>query len=149
MSRVCRWSDIVSVNTLRNTSILLLGALTLAACQSVAENPGETVGTKPQPFASTAKAQTAPIKVGYELSEALCSGCHAISADEISSNPSSPSFVAIANTHGLTLARLREWLRDSHNFPEQMEMEVGDQDVDLLAGYIITLRDEDYKPSIQ
>ncbi|GAA4644181.1 hypothetical protein GCM10023115_21410 [Pontixanthobacter gangjinensis] len=87
-------------------------------------------------------------KAGYDLSEALCSGCHAIVSNQLSPNPESPGFEAIANTEGLTLVTLKDWLRDSHNYPEKMNFEVVDEDVDALAAYIITLRSNDYQPAI-
>jgi hypothetical protein len=40
-------------------------------------------------------------------------------------------------------------MHDSHNFPEKMNFEVADEDVDHLAAYIITLGSENYEPPIQ
>lgn len=117
-------------------------ALALAACQSAGDE-------KPVPAAPSALAASGPAKAGYDLSQALCSGCHAISAGQISPNPLSPTFAMIANTQGLTEVTLRDFLRDSHNFPETMNFEVVEEDVDVLAAYIVTLRTEDFKPPIQ
>lgn len=94
-------------------------------------------------------ALTGPAKAGFEMSEALCSGCHAVKPGDISPNPTSPTFEMIANSPGLTRETLSEYLRDSHNYPELMNFEVAEEDGDLLAAYIITLSSEDYIPPIQ
>lgn len=83
------------------------------------------------------------------MSEALCSGCHAVKPGEISSNPMSPTFEMIANSPGLTGETLSAYLRDSHNYPELMNFEVAEEDGDVLAAYIITLSSEEFTPPIQ
>ncbi|GAA4035222.1 c-type cytochrome [Parerythrobacter jejuensis] len=101
----------------------------------------------------SAKASAPPLSAaaveGKRLSESLCSGCHAVTAGQISPNPSAPGFERIANMDSLTEESLRDWLRDSHNFPEKMNFEVVDEDVAALAAYIITLRKEGYNPPIE
>jgi len=132
---------------MRNPLAIAFGALCLVACQpqlqedanSVAPAPGVQV---PDGFGGAAKA-------GFELSEALCAGCHAVKGGEISPNPHSPTFEMIANTNGLTVDTLGDWLRNSHNFPERMNFEIVGEDSDVLAAYLITLRSEDYSPPIQ
>lgn len=124
---------------------IALAAFFLAACQPVLQaeaGPVPAAAAAPQAFSQPAKA-------GYQLSEALCSGCHAIRPGEISPNPMSPSFEMIANMPGLTLGTLSEYLRDSHNYPETMNFEVAQEDSDVLAAYMITLRSGDYTPPIQ
>lgn len=121
---------------------IALTALCLTACQST---PSEQVNT----LAVVAETPAASVQAGAHMAEALCSGCHAIEPGEISPNPQAPSFVAIANTSGLTQDTLSKWMRDSYNFPDKMDFEVPDEDVDDLAAYIITLRGDDYTPPTQ
>lgn len=107
-------------------------ALTLAACSTV---PGKS--------AMSPKAQR-----GKTFAQAHCAACHGIGVNEPSPNPESPTFEAVANMPGLTEQSLREFLRDSHNFPAAMNFEVGPRQVDELAAYAVTLRRADYKPEI-
>ena len=86
---------------------------------------------------------------GKQLADALCSSCHAVAVGEVSPNPQAPTFPNIANMSGLTEATLADFLRDSHNFPERMNFEVVPEDAEALAVFMITLRTDDYKPSIQ
>ncbi len=133
-----------------NSFVIALAAFCLSACQ-----PTPLMKTASAPKSAPASAPTAanaligPAKAGFDLSEALCSGCHAIKSSEISPNPQSPTFEMIANAKGLTPGTLSEFLRNSHHFPEKMNFEVVEEDSDLLAAYIITLRSDDYKPPIQ
>ncbi|MXP13766.1 hypothetical protein GRI44_03235 [Altererythrobacter confluentis] len=122
-------------------------ALGLSACQG-AVSQQQPVEVQPSP-SQAVTALSGPAQAGYNLSEALCSGCHAISAGGISPNPQSPTFAMVANMPGLTEVTLRDFLRDSHNFPETMNFEVVEEDVDVLAAYIITLRQDDFRPPIQ
>ena len=117
-------------------------AFSLFACQPMQQ--GEAM-----PVAAAPVALSGPAKAGHDLSEVLCSGCHAIRIGEISPNPNSPTFEMIANAKGLTLDTLSEFLRNSHNFPENMNFEVAEEDGDMLAAYIVTLRSESYSPPIQ
>jgi mono/diheme cytochrome c family protein len=121
---------------------IALLAFVLSACQT-------STASEVAPAASDAKLSAGSAEVGFNLAEALCSGCHSIALGEVSPNPQSPSFEMIANTSGLTLDTLGTWMHDSHNFPEKMNFEVADEDVDHLAAYIITLGSENYEPPIQ
>lgn len=121
---------------------IALSTFFLSACQTSTES-------EVAPAAPAAKPSAGSAEVGFNLAEALCSGCHSIAPGKISPNPQSPSFEMIANTSGLTLDTLGTWMHDSHNFPENMNFEVADEDVDHLAAYIITLRSENYEPPIQ
>ena len=80
--------------------------------------------------------------------EASCGGCHSVERQGISPNPDAPPFAAIANQEGLTEATLETWLLDAHNYPEEMEFELGRPEVAGLVDYILTLRDPDYRPGI-
>lgn len=129
---------------MRNIPTILLGVSMLAACQL---NPQVE---KRSAFAAPAAEFTAgSAKAGFDLSEALCSGCHAIALGEVSPNPEAPPFEAIANSSGLTVDTLSKWMLDSYNFPEKMSIEVADEDVEHIAAYMITLRRDDYTPPTQ
>ena len=105
-------------------------AALLAACQ--------TTGTAPAPISEA----PAPAFV-----EAACGGCHAVEPPFISPNPAVPSFEAIANREGLTEETLGDWLANAHNYPEDMEFELTEEQVDQIAAYMVTLRRDDYEPA--
>jgi len=115
------------------TIILLGGIVPLASCQSA----GEPKMAVPASLGAEAEPN------GKFLAEALCSGCHAVEVGQISPNPASPSFESIANRKGLTRETLGEFLHDSYNFPNQMELEVSDEDSEAISSYILMLRDSD------
>ncbi|TIX51356.1 c-type cytochrome [Alteraurantiacibacter aquimixticola] len=112
-------------------------ALLLAACQT---------------YGGEDAVQATPAKpVGgdtHALAQAACGGCHSIERFGLSANPEAPEFPTIANRPGLTIATLTNWLRDAHNYPEEMDFYLDDDEVAALANYILTLEDEDYQPPI-
>lgn len=85
---------------------------------------------------------------GLAFAQASCGGCHAVERIGVSPNPKAPPFAAIVNQTGLTDATLGTWLRDAHNYPEEMEFYLEGPEVDALVAYMITLRDPDYRPAI-
>lgn len=105
-------------------------SLLLASCQTTAEQQGG--GT--EPVTAISKSE------GGVLSEALCSDCHAIEIGGISANPQAPTFEEIANREGLSQATLGNFLHDSYNFPNQMNVELSDKDSDAISAYIVSLR---------
>ena len=82
------------------------------------------------------------------FAQAACGGCHAVERYGASPNPNSPPFAAIVNSEGLTRATLTTWLRDAHNYPEEMEFTLGPPEVERLVDHMLTLRDPDYRPAI-
>lgn len=86
---------------------------------------------------------------GRAFAQARCAGCHNVTDGQVSPNPNAPPFEAIANTRGLTHGTLKAWLRDSHNYPGQMNFEIGAKHIDDLAAYMLTLKSHDYRPPIQ
>jgi mono/diheme cytochrome c family protein len=80
--------------------------------------------------------------------QAACGGCHAVRPDALSPNPGSPAFAEIANKPEVTQSSLATWLRDAHNYPEDMDFDLNAAQVDALAAYILTLRDPAYKSPI-
>ncbi|WP_234030221.1 c-type cytochrome [Erythrobacter mangrovi] len=115
-------------------SVLALALLALTACQTgkLASAPAPA-----QPDASQAEIPA--------LVETTCSSCHAIRRDELSPLTRAPSFVDIANSHGLTHDTLVAYLSDAHNYPDVMDVELDAADVEAIANYMLTLRSEDYR----
>lgn len=81
--------------------------------------------------------------------EAVCGECHAVTANAVSPKPDAPGFAEIANTPGLTRETLETFLSDAHNYPMQMDVDLDENDIEVIADHIMTLQREDYvrKPS--
>ncbi|MFW2854006.1 c-type cytochrome [Sphingomonas sp. TX0543] len=90
--------------------------------------------------AAPASGSTASVASGKAFAQAHCSGCHAVLPDRFSPNPDAPPFENVVAKEGLTGETLTYWLRHSHNFPEIMNFEVADDQVDDLSAYMLTLR---------
>lgn len=112
---------------------LLLGSL--AACQ-----PAAPVASVPAPVDLTA---------AHALAQGACGGCHSVEPYGLSPNPASPAFAEIANRPGLTRATLTTWLRDAHNYPEEMDFWIEGGEADLLVAHILSLRRAGYQPPNQ
>ena len=119
-------------NTALKSSLLVL-PLILGACQTV---PADQVEAAP-PIASSD---------GHALAQAACAGCHSVERYGLSPNPKAPEFPTIANARGLSVATLTNWLRNAHNYPEEMDFYLEDDETASLVGYILGLRDEAYQP---
>lgn len=100
--------------------------------------------------ADNAKAPilSAHAKRGLAFAQARCAGCHGLTADASSPNPESPPFEAIVNAPGLTRSTLRQFLRESHNYPQAMNFTVAPSDIEDLARFMLTLKRSDYRPAI-
>lgn len=120
----------------------------LAACQPMAA--GEEVASTSSGMNGSALPvdRTSDHEPGDVLafSQAACGGCHAVERPFLSPNPEVPSFADIANRNGLSAESLYTWLRDAHNYPEDMDFDLNDQRVSDLTDYILTLRDANYQP---
>jgi mono/diheme cytochrome c family protein len=118
-----------------NLKLVLLVSLAigLAGCQLPPSS------SPPNPVVPTA---------GLAFAEASCGGCHAVGRYGASPYPNAPPFAGIVNQPGLTAETLSSWLRDAHNYPEEMEFYLEGREVDDLVAYMITLRDAEYRPSI-
>lgn len=75
-----------------------------------------------------------------------CQGCHAVRPHLDSPKPSAPSFVAIANMEGVTPNTLGAFLRDAHNYPDEMRMTLSEAEVRAITDYVLTLQDPNYRP---
>ncbi|RJY09020.1 c-type cytochrome [Aurantiacibacter aquimixticola] len=82
----------------------------------------------------------------HALAQAACAGCHSVEPYGLSPNPAAPEFPRIANARGLTRDSLANWLTEAHNYPEQMDFYLDEEEVETLSAYILTLRREDYHP---
>ena len=85
---------------------------------------------------------------GLAFAQASCGGCHAVERYSSSPNPDAPPFAGIVNQEGLSPETLATWLRDAHNYPEEMEFSLEGREVEQLVAYMLTLRDESYRPAI-
>ena len=118
---------------------LVLALFVTAACQPAS----------PPPQQSAPPVASAPAEPGIAaFAQAACGGCHAVKTGVLSPNPASPGFAEIANKAGLTQTSLATWLRDAHNYPEDMDFDLDAVQVEALAGYILTLREADYRAPI-
>lgn len=99
-----------------------------------------------QVLPAEANAATAGAQRGLAFAEQRCAACHAVRANSTSANPESPSFEDIANRPGVTRVTLRQFLRDSHNYPDAMNFRVDAARIRDLADYIMTLRKPGYRP---
>lgn len=110
------------------------GAL-LAGCQTAPE-PEPTAVRSYDPQAHT-------------LAQAACSQCHSIEPVGLSPNPEAPEWPVIANTPGLTRETLTTWLLEAHNYPEQMDFYLEEDEVEMLIDYMLTLQSDEYHPPYQ
>ena len=75
---------------------------------------------------------------------AICGQCHAVRDNAVSPNPQAPGFADIANSPGVTRATLVTFLSDAHNYPMQMDVDLVEEDIELIADYMLTLQSDDY-----
>jgi mono/diheme cytochrome c family protein len=85
---------------------------------------------------------------GLAFAQQHCSACHAVTENRMSPNPESPSFQDIANRTGVTRSTLRQFLRDSHNYPAAMNFQVDVEQIDDLTDYVMTMKKPDYRPAM-
>lgn len=100
-----------------------------------------------QPAAAPQAGAPARHDPGLAFAQGSCGGCHAVERRQISPHPEAPPFPAIVNQEGLTRETLGDWLRDAHNYPEEMEFYLEGPEVEALVDYMLTLRG-DYRPAI-
>ena len=82
--------------------------------------------------ASSAKSLLPPVTT-LDYARGVCGECHAVESPWISLHPQSPTFLDIANRPGLSENALATWLKDAHNYPAVMDVDLGDADADALA----------------
>ena len=111
------------------SAMLAASPLLLGACQT-ADAQEAIDGATPAPTSSFAQG--------------VCGACHAVEAPWHSPNPQAPTFVDIANRPGISEESLADWLKDAHNYPDVMDVDLGETDAEELAAYMLTLRSPDY-----
>ena len=126
---------------MRRVIFLSMGIL-LGGCQLTPEQP-----LGPHSSESTPYARSSPEWRGLKFARNRCSDCHAVEPSFLSPNPAAPTFEAVSNMPGLDGDSLAKWLKNSHNFPDEMYFEVPQEHVDELVAYILTLREEGYEPA--
>ncbi len=119
------------------TGVLTLAVFLLGACQMNGGKPASSA--HPMTLGDTAQAPP--------FVEAICGECHAVTAFGVSPHPEAPGFANIASRPGLTRETLTTFLADAHNYPAQMDVDLDDDDITLVARYMLTLRSEsDVRP---
>jgi len=121
---------------LRVPSLLLL-PLALAACQG--SSGGETLASA---------GEAAPGSEAHALAQAACGGCHSVEPYGLSPVAAAPEWPVIANIPGLTRETLTTWLSDAHNYPEDMDFYLDDDETAMLVDYILSLKREGFEPSV-
>ena len=124
------------------TRALTLAVLALA-CAAIPALPAPGAALRVQ---KSRPALSAGARRGLAFAQQRCSACHAVTTNSISPNPASPPFEDIANWQGVTRVTLRQFLRDSHNYPAAMNFRVEEARIRDLADYVLTMKKSGYKP---
>ncbi len=117
--------------------LAVITALALSACALSPQHDSETNPSAPEASANEPNGAI----TGLRLAEARCSGCHAVTPGQISPNSEAPPFASIARRSGLSQSSASRWLRQSHNFPDQMSFYLDSDEAEQLAAYLWTLRE--------
>ena len=126
----------------------LLLLISLAACQGLAPHePSASPAGQAADLQARAK-DAGEAHPGLAFAQGACGGCHAVEHPGLSPNPDAPPFAAIANREGLNAGTLSSWLREAHNYPEEMDFDLDSPQVDLIVEYMLSLQDEAYRPPI-
>jgi mono/diheme cytochrome c family protein len=111
----------------------MCAALAMTACVS---EPAQTATT------GVRQTEAGEASRGLVYAEQNCASCHAIQASEtMSPNMDATDFVTIANTPGMTSIALSAWMQSAH--PTMPQLLVGQDQVDDLWAYMLTLREPD------
>jgi len=124
-----------------SAAVLLLG---LAACQTVPA--GEADASPAATFGGRAEGEEP--HPALALVQGACGDCHGVERFDLSPNRDAPPFATIANRETLTAASLATWLRDAHNYPEEMDFTLDPEQIGALVDYMLTLRDPEYEPTV-
>lgn len=116
-------------------SFVALATVLLCACGPA----GKELPTSNSTVTLATATQT-QVARGLSFVEAQCSGCHAVRPGVEPPNPQAPSFVAVANEMGFNQDTLREFFRDGHDTPAAMSIQLEEDDADMAAAYIMSLR---------
>jgi cytochrome c553 len=119
-----------------STLIPIAMLIALGACQTTGDSAAtaqsaSTAASSPQMRIVDPTENAAPAFV-----QAACGGCHAVEEPWISPNPQAPTFAEVVSKPGVSGASLSEYLADAHNYPEQMDFDLEEDQVELLVGYM-------------
>ncbi len=117
----------------------ITAAAILSACQPVEIAPQTSAAAQPSSEMASRDNDGVPLLVN-----ATCRSCHAVTMDALSTLPQAPGFADIANTPDLTRETLIAFLSNAHNYPDQMDVDLDDDDIVLIAEYMLTLQSEGY-----
>ncbi|WP_144095012.1 cytochrome c [Croceicoccus sediminis] len=92
------------------------------------------------PAIAAAGSEEAKVARGLAFVDARCSSCHAVRPGAAPPNPQAPSFVAVANEMDFDQDTLREFLTDGHDLPFAMTILLEEDEADIAAAYIMSLR---------
>lgn len=106
--------------TTSRTAVLVLSAATLSGSAALAQELGD------------------PAR-GLTYAESNCTECHAVQKDdEASPRFDAPTFLAVANTPGMTERALGVWFQSSH--PTMPQFVLPREDLDNVIAYIMSLK---------
>jgi len=116
---------------------VVAASFTLLACQ-----------TQGEPNKLASKEAAVPSNEAHALAQAACGSCHSVELYGLSPVAAAPEWPVIANTTGLTRETLTTWLSDAHNYPEDMDFYLEEDETALLVDYILSLRRDGFEPSV-
>ncbi len=102
--------------------------------------------TQPEPYSTAPDSTSLADPEDRALAQAACGSCHSVEPFGLSPNSAAPEFPAIANRRNLTRETLTMWLVDAHNYPQEMDFYLEEDEVGQLVDYMLSLRREDYHP---
>ncbi len=117
-------------------SFVALATALLCGCGPAAKE----LSTTPNSTTAPATVEQTQVARGLSFVEAQCSDCHAVRPGIEPPNPQAPSFVAVANEMGFDQKNLREFFRDGHDTPAQMSIKLEEEEAEIAAAYIMSLR---------
>lgn len=127
----------------RTPALIAVFATALSSCIATSEPGAAHISSTPRPVLAEEGGTDAASDLAF--AQAACGGCHAVEPPGLSPNPKSPPFADIANSPGLTDATLAIWLGDAHNYPEEMDFDLNQKQVDTIARHMLRLRDPNYE----
>ena len=98
------------------------------------------------PAGAFAESLTPAAARGLALAEQRCAACHAVRANGTSPHPEAPPWDDVANRPGTSEKTLRQFLRDSHNYPAAMQFRMTRRNAADIAAWMAALRREGYSP---
>lgn len=116
-------------------SFVALATVLLCGCSSNGKDLSTSNST-----AVTLPATQAQIAKGLAFVDQQCSGCHAVRPGYEPANSQAPSFLMVANNMQFNQASLREFFRDRHDSPDSMSIYLNEDDAEIAAAYIMSLR---------